>query len=108
VIRAIASSDALANFVEDALGQGHPRSRVEDALEQAGWPPGRIHAALGAFAPGEFPISGAAAVALGATGSRTAGAGPGEAIVAGAAMADVPHALLRGVRAHRRCHESRL
>ena len=52
----MAISDSLMSFVKDALGQGHPRSRIEDALKQAGWPPEQIRAALAAYAPVDFPL----------------------------------------------------
>ena len=52
----MATNDDLTAFVKDALGRGLPRTQIEDALRQAGWPPEQIGTALSAFAPVDFPI----------------------------------------------------
>lgn len=52
----MATNDDLTSFVKEALGRGLPRTQIEDALRQAGWPPQEIGAALSAFAPVDFPI----------------------------------------------------
>lgn len=52
----MATNDDLTAFVKEALGRGLPRTQIEDALRQAGWPPEQIGTALSAFAPVDFPI----------------------------------------------------
>jgi hypothetical protein len=50
------SSDALIEFVRDALGRGVPRAQIEDALRKSGWTTDQIHNALTSYADLDFPI----------------------------------------------------
>ncbi|MDP6371014.1 MAG: DUF5671 domain-containing protein [Vicinamibacterales bacterium] len=48
--------ESLVAFVKDGLTRGVPRSQIEDALRQAGWPADQATAALASFAEVDFPI----------------------------------------------------
>jgi hypothetical protein len=50
------SSDALIEFVRDALGRGVPRAQIEDALRKGGWTTDQIRSALTSYADLDFPI----------------------------------------------------
>jgi hypothetical protein len=52
----MATDDTLVSFVKDALGRGHSRIEVEDALKQAGWTAQQVRTALAAFAAVDFPV----------------------------------------------------
>jgi hypothetical protein len=52
----MAANEELIGFVREALARGVPRAQVEAALRQAGWDARQVSAALGAFAPIDFPI----------------------------------------------------
>lgn len=52
----MANDDELATFVREALGQGLPRPRIEQALLQAGWGKDQVRSALAAYADVDFPV----------------------------------------------------
>jgi hypothetical protein len=50
------SPDTLTRFVQRALEQEVPRSRIEAALLAAGWPRDKVDRALSGFAEVDFPL----------------------------------------------------
>jgi hypothetical protein len=52
----VAINAHLDDFVRRGLERGLARPEIEQALLQAGWPADQVRAAIGAYAPIEFPI----------------------------------------------------
>lgn len=46
----------LENFVHSALSRGLPRTRIESAMVEAGWPKAQASNALAAYAAVDFPV----------------------------------------------------
>ena len=52
----MAADDELQRFVREALAQGLPRPRIEEALTRAGWRGEEVRRALAAWADVDFPV----------------------------------------------------